>query len=107
MLRILGRSTAINVIKVLWCVEELGLPFQREDYGGPFGKIKEQPYLSLNPNGRVPTVIEDDGFVMWESSAINLYLAEKYASPLWPATPQGRGRMLQWAFFIEIGRAHV
>jgi glutathione S-transferase len=40
------------------------------------------------------------GFVMWESAAINLYLAEKYKGSLYPSTPQGRGRMLQWTFFV-------
>jgi glutathione S-transferase len=48
----------------------------------------------------VPT-IDDDGFVLWESAAINLYLAEKYKSPLWPADAKGKGRMLQWAFFTS------
>ena len=62
-------------------------------------QAKEDWYRALNPNARIPT-IDDDGFVMWESSAINLYLAEKYGSPLYPSTAQGRGRMLQWAFFI-------
>ena len=47
----------------------------------------------------MPT-IDDDGFVMWESGAINLYLAKKYKSPLWPDSPQGEGNVLQWAFFI-------
>ena len=51
-------------------------------------------YVKLNPNARIPT-IDDDGFVMWESAAINLYLARKYKSPLWPRRPQGEGR----AFF--------
>jgi glutathione S-transferase len=44
--------------------------------------------------------IDDDGFVMWESAAINLYLAEKYKSPLWPSDIQAKGRAYQWAFFI-------
>ena len=62
-------------------------------------ECKEPWYVGLNPNARVPT-IDDDGFVMWESAAINLYLAEKYKCALFPFTQQGRGRMLQWAFFI-------
>src|SRR5258706_7584316 len=55
-------------------------------------------YLALNPNGLVPA-IDDDGFVMWETAAINLYLAETYKNSLYPSTPQSRGRMLQWTFF--------
>ena len=68
-------------------------PRRRRDSARPAGIAK------LNPNARIPT-IDDDGFVMWESGAINLYLARKYKSPLWPATLQGEGRALQWAFFI-------
>ena len=77
MLKILGRKNSSNVQKVLWCCTELGLPFEREDYGGPFGKTKEEPYLTLNPNSVVPTVIDDD-LVLWESNTIIRYLAAKH-----------------------------
>jgi glutathione S-transferase len=60
---------------------------------------REDWYRRLNPAARVPT-IDDGGFVMWESAAINLYLAQKYASPLYPGTVQGVGRALQWAFYV-------
>jgi glutathione S-transferase len=60
---------------------------------------KDPTYVALNPNARVPT-IDDDGYVMWESAAINFYLAEKYQSPLWPGDLKGKGRAHQWAFFI-------
>jgi glutathione S-transferase len=61
-------------------------------------QAKQEWFLKINPNGRVPA-IEDDGFVMWESAAINIWLAEKYKSPLFPKTIEAKGRMLQWAFF--------
>jgi glutathione S-transferase len=77
VLRIWGRSNSINVQKVLWCCEELDVPYQRVDLGGPFGGNKEPEYLRLNPNGLVPT-ISDGGFVLWESNAIVRYLAAKY-----------------------------
>ncbi len=77
MLKILGRKNSSNVQKVLWCCTELGLAFEREDYGGPFGKTKEEPYLTLNPNSVVPTVIDDD-LVLWESNTIIRYLAAKH-----------------------------
>lgn len=77
MLRIWGRSNSINVQKVLWCCEELNIPYQRVDLGGPFGGNREPEYLRLNPNGLVPT-ISDDGFVLWESNAIVRYLAAKH-----------------------------
>ncbi|MDF2702829.1 MAG: glutathione S-transferase, partial [Rubrobacteraceae bacterium] len=69
MLRIWGRINSINVQKVLWCCEELDIPYERADLGGPFGGNREPEYLRLNPNGLVPT-ISDDGFVLWESNAI-------------------------------------
>jgi glutathione S-transferase len=86
MLRIWGRATSSNVMKVLWLCEELGIPFERADLGGPFGGTHEASYLALNPNALVPT-IEDDGFVLWESNAILRYLARSRA-PGHPIYPQ-------------------
>jgi glutathione S-transferase len=77
VLRIWGRSNSINVQKVLWCCEELDVPYHRVDVGGPFGGNREPEYLRLNPNGLVPT-ISDGGFVLWESNAIVRYLAAKH-----------------------------
>ena len=54
----------------------------------------------LNPNARVP-ILEDDGFVLWESMAINLYLAERAGGPLWPKDPRDRGRVCQWSFWAQ------
>ena len=84
MLKIWGRSNSSNVQKVLWCCEELGLDYQRIDIGGIFGGDKEEPYLSLNPNGLIPT-IEDGDLVLWESNTILRYLAARYAD-----SPKGR-----------------
>jgi glutathione S-transferase len=77
VLRIWGRSNSINVQKVLWCCEELDVPYHRVDVGGPFGGNREPEYLRLNPNGLVPT-ISDGGFVLWESNVIVRYLAAKH-----------------------------
>ena len=74
MLRIWGRASSVNVRKVLWCCEELGVPFERVDAGMQFGVVNTPEYRKLNPNGLVPT-IEEDGFVLWESHAIVRYLA--------------------------------
>jgi glutathione S-transferase len=95
MLKILGRKNSINVMKVLWASEELGLPFDRVDIGGEFKFQKQPNYLELNPNGRVPT-IEDDGFVLWESNVIVRYLATKYGGGR--LLPQGQSRWVaeQW-----------
>ena len=59
MLKILGRKNSSNVQKVLWCCDELGIPFKREDYGGEFGKNNDAEYLALNTNGRVPTIVSN------------------------------------------------
>jgi len=78
MLRIWGRNNSINVQKVLWACGELGLPFERIDAGMQFGVNDTPEYRAMNPNGLVP-VIDDDGFVLWESHAIVRYLARKHA----------------------------
>jgi len=84
MLKIWGRTTSINVQKVLWCCAELGLKFDRVDAGGKFGVNNTPEYLAMNPNGLVPT-ISDDGFILWESHAILRYLSQKHGKgTLWP-----------------------
>ena len=80
MLRIWGRISSINVQKVVWCAGELGCEFERIDAGGAFGVVDTPAYGRLNPNRKVP-VIEDDGFVLWESNAIVRYLCARYAVP--------------------------
>ena len=77
MLKVWGRKNSSNVRKVLWCAEELVLPYKREEAGGAFGVVDSPEYRALNPNGRVP-MIEDDGFVLWESNTIVRYLAARY-----------------------------
>jgi len=96
MLKIIGRNTSSNVQKVLWICGELGLPFEREDLGGPFGGNDTPEYRALNPNGRVPTIV-DDGFVLWESNSCSRYLAAKHSSgTLYPTDPQIRGNGERW-----------
>lgn len=96
MLRIWGRSSSINVQKVLWCCEELDIRYQRVDVGGPFGGNSEPEYLRLNPNGLVPT-ISDGGFVLWESNAIVRYLAAKHGTgTLYPENLAQRADADRW-----------
>ncbi|NIO08500.1 MAG: glutathione S-transferase [Deltaproteobacteria bacterium] len=96
MLRVWGRRDSSNVQKVVWCCDEMGVPFERIDIGGAFGKNREKPYLDLNPNGQVPT-IEDEGFVLWESNSILRYLNEKHGEgKLLPATIEGRANANRW-----------
>jgi glutathione S-transferase len=100
MLKIYGAAHS-RAFRVIWLAEESGIAYQHVPvtFGGDNPQCKEPWYVALNPNGRLPT-IDDDGFIMWESAAINLYLAEKYNSPIFPTTFEGKGRLLQWTFFI-------
>jgi len=104
MLKVWGRNTSINVQKVMWAVGELGLPHERIDIGGPFGKNNEVAYLAKNPNGLVPTLEEDDGFLLWESNAIVRYLGGKYGvGTLEPRDPKARasaGRWMDWQLSV-------
>ena len=90
-----------RAFRVAWLCKESGIPYEHVNVtiNVEGATCKEPWYAALNPNKRVPT-IDDDGQVMWESAAINLYLAEKYRSPLWPQDWAGKARMLQWAFYI-------
>ncbi len=101
MLKLYGQYRS-RAFRVAWLCKESNIPYEHVNVtiNVEGATCKTPDYVKLNPNARVPT-IDDDGFVMWESAAINLYLAEKYKSPLWPADAKARGRMLQWAFFTS------
>src|SRR4051812_44496109 len=97
MLKIWGRNTSVNVQKAMWAVGELKLPHERIDIGGAFGKNNEPAYLAMNPNGLVPTLEDDDGFLLWESNSIVRYLAAKHgAGTLEPADPHTRASANRW-----------
>ena len=96
MLKILGRKNSSNVQKVLWACDELELPYEREDIGGPFGGNQEPDYLAMNPNGHVPTLV-DEGTVLWESNVIVRYLCDKHApNSLRPEDRVKRALADQW-----------
>ena len=96
MLKILGRVTSINVRKVLWTADELGLSYEREDWGLPLRDPHEPEFLALNPNALVPVIV-DDGFVLWESNPIMRYLCERQGkSSLIPDDLRTRALMDQW-----------
>ena len=81
----------------LWALEELGVNYEHNPM--PTTDAKSAAHLKLNPNGHVP-VLEDDGVVLWESMAINLYLADKYGkNSLWPSDAAGRAAAYQWSFW--------
>ncbi|NIZ61745.1 glutathione S-transferase [Sedimentitalea sp. CY04] len=96
MLQVLGRPNSVNVQKVMWCTAELGLEVERTDIGGAFGGNDGAEYLSRNPNGKIPTLIDGD-YVLWESNAIVRYLCDQYESGNWcPDTAQKRGHANMW-----------
>lgn len=105
MLKVLGRVTSINVRKVLWALDELGLVYEREDWGLPLRDPKVPEFLALNPNGQVPVLVEGE-FVLWESNAILIYLAEQ-EERLLPRRLDQRGRALQWTIWQATELVHA
>jgi glutathione S-transferase len=96
MLKVWGRKNSANVQKAMWAIGELGLAHERIDIAGAFGKNREPAYLSLNPNGLVPTLVDGD-LVLWESNTIVRYLASLHGKgTLEPADPTERARASQW-----------
>ncbi|MEM6162457.1 glutathione S-transferase [Erwinia sp. P6884] len=96
MLKILGRTSSINVRKVLWTCDELDIAFEREDWGEGFRSPHEAAFKKLNPNATIP-VIQDQDFVLWESNTIIRYLANaREGSWLYPLNPRERARVDQW-----------
>ena len=95
-LKIWGRMSSINVKKVVWTAQELGLEFQRNEAGGQFGLVKTPEYLRLNPNALVP-VMEDGDFVLWESNVIVRYLCAKHSpGQLYPSDLRERFEAERW-----------
>ena len=108
VMTIWGRANSVNVQKVLWLCEELSLPYERIDAGLQFGRNRDAEYLAMNPNARIPTLVDGD-FVLWESNAILRYLVMQYggasgvagagsgaSSPLYPADPKTRASIDRW-----------
>ncbi|HLV96225.1 MAG TPA: glutathione S-transferase N-terminal domain-containing protein [Candidatus Acidoferrales bacterium] len=92
-----GRANSVNVQKVLWCLRELDLTYERIDAGMAFGRNHEADYLAMNPNARVPTLVDGD-FVLWESNSIMRYLVRAYRpqSPLYPHDAKVRAGVDRW-----------
>ena len=108
MLKIYGRANSINVRKVLWTADEIGIPFDREDWGRGFRPLSDPEFQALSPFALVP-VIDDDGFVLAESHAIARYLAAKHSrTDLLPADPKSRGVVESWMDWqgTEVSNAH-
>ncbi len=106
-LRILGRANSFNVRKVLWLCEELGIPYQREDYGRGFKPTSSPEFLALNPVAQIPVVLDGD-LVLRESNAILRYLAAKHeAWPLYPQPLAQRVVVEQWLDWVAYDLTHA
>lgn len=97
MLTLWGRASSANVQKVLWALDELGLPCTRHDAGGRYGVVDTDAFGAMNPTRRVP-VLQDGDLTLWESEAILRHLATR-AGGLMPDDPAGRARADQWLAF--------
>src|SRR5262245_17063120 len=103
MLKLFGQTRS-RASRSLWMLEEIGIPYEHMPVR-PYTESQSAEYLHINPNGHIPS-LEDDGFVLWESLAINMYLAETYAgAPLWPAGAKDHALVYQWSLWAanEIG----
>ncbi|MES1947703.1 glutathione S-transferase [Salinisphaera sp. C84B14] len=100
VLKLYGRSTAFNVQKVLWLLDELELGFEHHLVGGRYGGLDDPAFIALNPHGKVP-VLKDGDISIWESHAILRYLAAQYGdSRFWPLSPAERSvhdRWMDWS----------
>lgn len=96
MLKLLGKASSINVRKVLWTCQELGLTLEREDWGSGYRSTQEPAFLALNPNGLVPVLIDGER-VLWESNTICRYLAGREGRrDLLPQEPGARAAVEMW-----------
>ena len=95
-LKIWGRISSINVKKVVWTAQELGIDFERHEAGGVHGVVKTPAYIALNPNSQIP-VMEDGDYVLWESNVITRYLSAKHSSGnFYPTDLQERFEAERW-----------
>ena len=100
MIKVYG-ITQSRAFRPLWLLEELGVPFEHIPLDFHGDGLNDPDYRALNPNGRVPTLV-DGNLVLWESMAINLYLARRYGEEqgLWPDGPAEEAKAWQWSFWV-------
>ena len=103
-MRIIHGAPSGRANYVIWAMKEMGLDFEINPVNPFKGETKKPEYLALNPLGQVPT-LEEDGFILWESMAINFYLAKNYGaknnggSLLWSDDPREEAEITQWSLF--------
>ena len=106
MLKLYGNAMS-RAFRPLWMLEELGVPYEQITVNFATGETRKPEYLAINPNGHVPTLVDGDT-IIWESMAINFYLAKKYDEGLQPKSLADEGRAIMWSFWAmtEV-EAHV
>ena len=100
MLQLYGNARS-RAARCLWMLEEVGEPYQLVEKSTRADDLRTADYLRLNPNARIPTLV-DGGVVIWESMAINLYLAQKYQGPMRVSGPEVLGLAAQWSFWAVL-----
>jgi glutathione S-transferase len=105
MLQLYGNERS-RAIRCLWMLEEVGKPYQLVDKSLRADDLQSAEYLRLNPNARIPTLVDGD-LVLWESMAINLYLAQKYDGPMHCASAEVLGLAAQWSFWAMLEIEHL
>jgi glutathione S-transferase len=100
MIEIYG-SARSSAGRCYWMLEELGVAYKTMPLDMRAKEHKSPEYLKLNPNGKVPC-LKDGDYVIWESMAINSYLADKYKSPLLGETAEERGQIAQWSYWSQL-----
>jgi len=99
-MKLWGRATSSNVMKIIWLLEELGLAYERVDVGGPFGGTSTPQYRAMNPLGVVPSFEEDD-FTLFESNVILRYLCNIHPNERYPTDPRTRATVESWMEFQQ------
>lgn len=106
MLTVWGRQSSSNVQAVMWCIEELNLPWKRIDAGYIYGVVDTSEYLVMNPNGKIPTLRDGQKAPVWESGAILRYLCNAYSiSTFWPDDLAIRTHIDMWAEWSKLNVA--
>jgi glutathione S-transferase len=100
MLQLYGNPRS-RAMRCLWMLEEVGEPYELIEKSTRTDELQSIEYLRLNPNARIPTLVDGDA-VLWESMAINLYLAQKYEGPMHCAEPKVLGLAAQWSFWAML-----
>lgn len=106
MLEVWGRKSSSNVQALMWCIGELGLPYQRHDVGYRFGGTDSDEFYALNPNRTIPVLRDGDLPPLWETGAILRYLANRYApDEFWPADLIARTHVDRWMEWSKLNVA--